>query len=58
MSNHNPSVGATEILRDALARVVTIRDALSDGDYGFAAEVAADLEHDLVAFFARSEGAE
>ncbi len=36
-----------ELLREVLARVVTIREALEDGDTGYAASIAANLEHDL-----------
>lgn len=35
------------LLRDALARVVAIREALEDGDVRYAAEVAYQLELDL-----------
>jgi hypothetical protein len=37
----------TDVLRDALARLVVIREALEDGDVGYACAVAIDLEHDL-----------
>lgn len=38
------SVTVHDLLRD---RVVTIREALADGDTDYAADLAADLEHDL-----------
>ena len=36
-------------LRDALARVVKLREALADADLTFAAAIAERLEHDLAA---------
>lgn len=35
------------LLRDALSRVVAIREALEDGDPAYAHALADDLEHDI-----------
>jgi hypothetical protein len=41
-------VTPSEALRDALARIVRLRDALADGDVYLADEIAAGLEADLL----------
>ncbi len=41
------SLPAVAVIDDAIARVVTFREALEDGAYAYAARVAEDLEHDL-----------
>ena len=38
---------AERVIQDTLSRVVTLREAIADGDLGYAAAVAANLEHDL-----------
>jgi hypothetical protein len=41
------NVAIDRVLGNALGRVVVIREALEDGDTGYAYAVATDLEHDL-----------
>jgi hypothetical protein len=40
-------MNAVRIMRDALQRIVVLREALEAGDTGFAYEVAAGLEDDI-----------
>ena len=40
-------LNAADVIRDALARVVRAREALEDGDTGFAYSLLTDLEIDL-----------
>jgi len=47
----------SEAVRDILARVIRIREALEDGDTGYAAQLAYDLELDLAAASASDEQA-
>jgi hypothetical protein len=44
-----------ELLRDALARIIYLRESLDVGDVGTAVSIAADLEHDLAAQLAQLE---
>jgi hypothetical protein len=48
-------VSALELLRDALARIIYLREALEVGDVGTAVSVAGDLEHDLATQLAQLE---
>jgi hypothetical protein len=48
-------VTATGLVRDALARIVTAREALDYGDTFEAAALLADLEHDLAGALERIE---
>jgi hypothetical protein len=43
---------------DLIARCVTLREAIADGSYAYAAAVAERLEHDLVALRERLEADE
>ena len=38
---------STRVLRDALARVTRVIEALEDGDHDFAVSALSDLQHDL-----------
>jgi len=48
-------MSALELLRDALARIIYLRESLDVDDVGTAVSIAADLEHDLAAQLARLE---
>lgn len=44
---------ALDVLRNLLGRVQIARDAIADGDTFYAADVLADLEHDVAAALER-----
>jgi hypothetical protein len=50
-------VTSLEILRDALSRIIRIREGHADGDLALAEQIAEDLEHDLAGAIVRLEEA-
>jgi hypothetical protein len=41
-----------DVVRDAVARIVRLREALADGEFDIVEPIAEDLEHDLQSWLA------